>query len=297
MSKTRELSEGKRAQIIVLHSVGLSQVQIAKKIKCSRCAVQTTIKRYNDTKQFKSRSGRGRKRKTTAREDRYLKQNALKDRRQTAKELTAALRSDHEISISAKTVSRRLNEFGIKARKARQKPWLSETNRKKRLAWAKKYKSWTASDWDKILWSDESNIQLFGTPGAVYVHRRIGEAYNPKCIVPTVKHGGEETEQVIFQQDDAPCHTARKSIAWFKRNKIKLFEWPPQSPDLNPIEHLWAHLKKHVRARKCTSITELKKAIFEEWEKISPTICERLVHSLPKRIAEVIKNNGGPSKY
>lgn len=160
MPKTRELSEGKRAQIIVLHSVGLSQVQIAKKIKCSRCAVQTTIKRYNDTKQFKSRSGRGRKRKTTAREDRYLKQNALKDRRQTAKELTAALRSDHEISISAKTVSRRLNEFGIKARKARQKSWLSETNRKKRLAWAKKYHSWTASDWDKILWSDESNIQV-----------------------------------------------------------------------------------------------------------------------------------------
>ncbi|KYM99356.1 hypothetical protein ALC62_09906 [Cyphomyrmex costatus] len=91
MPKTRELSEGKRAQIIVLHSIGLSQVQIAKKIKCSRCAVQTTIKRYNDTKQFKSRSGRGRKRKTTAREDRYLKQNALKDRRQTAKELTRCL--------------------------------------------------------------------------------------------------------------------------------------------------------------------------------------------------------------
>jgi len=144
----------------VLHSKELSQVQIAKKIKCSRCAVQTTIKRYNDTKQFKSRSGRGRKRKTNAREDRYLKQNALKDRRQTTKELAAALRSDHEITISAKTVSRRLNEFGIKARKARQKPWLSEINRKKRLAWAKKYKIWTASDWDKVLWSDESNIQV-----------------------------------------------------------------------------------------------------------------------------------------
>lgn len=160
MSKTHELSEAKRTQIIVLHSVGLSQVQIAKKIKCSRCAVQTTMKRYNETKQFKSRSGRGRKRKTTARENRYLKQNALKDRRQTAKELATAFRNHHKIPISAKTVSRRLNEFGIKARKVRQKPWFSEINRKKRLPWAKKYKIWTASDWDKVLWSDESNIQV-----------------------------------------------------------------------------------------------------------------------------------------
>jgi len=91
----------------------------------------------------------------------------------------------------------------------------------------------------------------------------------------------------------------RKSIAWFKRNKIKMFEWPPQSPDLNPIEHLWAYLKKRIHVRKCNSITEFKKVIFEEWKK-TPTICVRLVHNLPtllKRIAEVIKNNGGPSKY
>lgn len=160
MPKTRELSEIEQAQILVFHSEGLSQVQIAKKMKCSRCAVQTTIKRHDETKQLKSRPGRGRKRKTTAREDRFLKQNALKNRRQTAKELAVAFSSYQDITISAKTVSRRLNEFGIRTRKARQKPWLSETNRKKGLTWAKKYRTWTTSDWDKVLWSDESNIQV-----------------------------------------------------------------------------------------------------------------------------------------
>lgn len=49
------------------------------------------------------------------------------------KELAAAFKSHHKIIISAETVSRRLNEFGIKARKARKKPWLSEANRKKQF--------------------------------------------------------------------------------------------------------------------------------------------------------------------
>lgn len=171
------------------------------------------------------------------------------------------------------------------------------------------------------------------------------EAYNPECVVPTVKYGGGsimiwgcmvsagigtpficsgrmnpetyttmleqtlkssmakvfggEKEQMIFQQDNAPCHTARKSIAWFQKNRINLLEWPAQSPDLNPIEHLWAHLRKHIYIRKCNSITELKKTILEEWEKISPSVCKRLVHSLPncKRITEVTKHNGGTTKY
>lgn len=112
-----------------------------------------------------------------------------------------------------------------------------------------------------------------------------------------VKIFGEEREQVKFQQDNAPCHTARRSIAWYRQNRVELLEWPPQSPDLNPIEHLWAHVKKYIHARKCNSITHLKKVVVEKWEKISASICKQLVHSLPKRIAEVIKHNGGPTKY
>uniref|UniRef100_A0AAZ3SWJ7 Tc1-like transposase DDE domain-containing protein n=1 Tax=Oncorhynchus tshawytscha TaxID=74940 RepID=A0AAZ3SWJ7_ONCTS len=52
---------------------------------------------------------------------------------------------------------------------------------------------------------------------------------------------------------------------WIKDNKVKVLEWPSQSPNLNPIENLWAELKKRVRARRPTNLTQLHQLCQEEW--------------------------------
>ncbi len=62
----------------------------------------------------------------------------------------------------------------------------------------------------------------------------------------------------VMQQDNDPKHTSKFTSEWLKKNKIKLLDWPSQSPDLNPIEMLWHDLKQSIHARKPSNVAELK---------------------------------------
>ncbi len=63
-------------------------------------------------------------------------------------------------------------------------------NRIKRLKYAKEMLKKSIDFWDTVVWSDESKFNLFGSDGKVMVWRSPKEKFDPKCIIPTVKHGG-----------------------------------------------------------------------------------------------------------
>ena len=59
-----------------------------------------------------------------------------------------------------------------------------------RLVWAMKHRQWTTEKWKKVLWTDESKFEIFGSSRRVFVHHRVGEKTVPQCVTSTVKHGG-----------------------------------------------------------------------------------------------------------
>ncbi len=101
----------------------------------------------------------------------------------------------------------------------------------------------------------------------------------------------------VFQHDNDPKHTARKTKEWLRKKHIKVLEWPSQSPDLNPIENLWRELKLRVAQRQPRNLTDLEKICMEEWAKIPPAVCANLVKNYRNRLTSVIVNKGFCTKY
>jgi len=101
----------------------------------------------------------------------------------------------------------------------------------------------------------------------------------------------------IFQQVNNPKHTAKITKEWLRDNSVNVLEWPSQSPDLNPMEHLWRDLKMAVHRRSPSNLMELDRFCKEECEKLPKRRCAKLVASYSKRLEAVIAAKGASTKY
>ncbi|KAL1916371.1 uncharacterized protein VTP21DRAFT_5988 [Calcarisporiella thermophila] len=110
---------------------------------------------------------------------------------------------------------------------------------------------------------------------------------------------GLNKEEIIFQHDNAPPHTARSTQAWLRKHGIKVLEWPAQSPDLNPIENMWSIFKRKLQAypTRPRDKEELWNRIEYTWEHMDQSYIDKLYESMPRRIRAVYKAKGGYTKY
>ena len=109
----------------------------------------------------------------------------------------------------------------------------------------------------------------------VKIKRMMNKAKYREILDENLLQSAQDLRLGPFQQDNDPKHTAKTMHEWLRNKSLNVLEWPRQSRDLNPIEHLWRDLKIVVQRR-------------------SPS---KLVASYPRRLKAVIAAKGASTKY
>lgn len=356
-----QLTELEKGEMKALLTQGMSKHQVARVLNRGRTTVQRWAARLDsaDTRERKTDPGSGRPRITSTTLDRAI-QLALKRRTKiTANKIAAELANlEGKPYGSHRTILRRIEEGPFKCVRILKKPLLTTKHAKARFKWAQEHLNWTLSQWERVLWSDESPFKIWLSPSREVIWIRTDIEDPAQRIVSQVKHGGgglhvwgcfsahgvgplvrvkgqmnsswyhgilthhamphlkqlmasqhkrwtKKTAKWYYQHDNAKAHIEKGNSRYLlskqveSNGRMRVLEWPSNSPDLNPIENLWHYLKDKLEKYESrpTSLDNLWERIKKEWEAIPQEMLRNLAESMPNRVDEVIDKHGWSVKY
>ena len=149
--------------------------------------------------------------------------------------------------------------------------------------------------WGLIGWRGVGPIKL--------VNGRLDAREYQKQILSDLKEVGakmcsKKQKGWIFQQDLAPPHSARSTTEFLANKNISVLEWPGNSPDLNPIEHVWGYLAQKLDGLPmATTNNMLWEQVQAAWHTIPVSYLRQLYRSMPRRISAVLESEGGFTSY
>ncbi|UYV82717.1 K02A2.6-like, partial [Cordylochernes scorpioides] len=314
--------------VIGLKRAGWSIRQIAADTHLGASTVHRLGRRWLEQGNVAIYRNVGATRVTSARVDRRILRQAVAAPQATCTAILQHVQDTLDHSISTRTISRRLVANGLHSCRPLRRLPLTPPNRRQRLEWCRARSTWM-TEWHRVVFSDESRFCLSSVSRRVRVWRRRGERSNQAAIVerPTVRQRGimvwgaiaydsrspllriqgtmtaqryvddvlrrvtlpylQGVPNALYQQDNARPHTAR--ITQQALQGVHMLPWPPYSPELSPIEHVWDIIGRRLHALpQPRSEDELWQMVEREWRAIPQDAIRTLIDSLPRRVAACI---------
>lgn len=268
---------------------------------------------------MKDRERIPKRRVTIRRQDRHIALSHLRDRVTTAVATSRMIIGNHQRNISAQTVRNRLREVGLRARRHlrfTRADWANvlftdETRFNLRRSdgrlrvYRRRGERYSApcvkekgqfGGGSVMIWA---GISLHTQTQAVVVNQNLNaQRYQDLIIRPCVIPHVQANRGMMFMQDNAPCHTARTTRGMLQRNNIRVLDWPPCSPDLNPIENLWDEVDRRIRRLPAQqNLVQLQRDILNEWNNAPQRFLHNYINSMRQRCLAVIRANGGHTRY
>ncbi|GFW44494.1 transposable element Tcb2 transposase [Trichonephila clavipes] len=120
-----------------------------------------------------------------------------------------------------------------------------------------------------------------------------GQRYVDDILRPHVGPFLNGLPWAIFQHDNARPHTLR--VAQDFLCHFQTLPWPPRSPNLSSVKHVWDQLKRQMPS--CHSVHDLELAVQDLWAHLPQDNIRYLTNSMPDRVAACIAAGGGPTRY
>jgi transposase InsO family protein len=246
----------------------------------------------------------------------------------SANDIRKVLARRFGIHVSTSTVTRDLHHQGFKCKSRPRGPMHTTTDPQARLKFARKMSRCQPSQLHKIIFSDEcmatGNQRARKDWTQDRALRRGVDQNTPKvmfwcCIgvnfrvaLPfSGRLSGVDYQEVlskevprlranqrVLQYDNASAHTAKSTLEWYAQSGIRTLNsafgtsWPPRSPDLSPIETLFAIVQTKTANRNPLTEKELRKLWLEEFYKVPQATINKLVKSFPDRLRACTKLKG-----
>jgi transposase len=312
---------------------GLKPKEVAQRLGRSTGFVKYWNRRRKSGLGFFDQKRSGRPRKVPSDLSRAEKRLLKRKKKGSSKSVAAELYTKYGIRISDRTVRRDAHRLGLKYLIRKIKPRLTDLDKELRVQFAKRRRE--HGFWRKVWWSDEKAFTLHNDPRGQWVEvsdeveprekdlvektvrvwaaiswdgktklYRVKPFWNSeeyktflekKAIPNIIEISGRD---FIFEQDGDGAHRGKVVTDYFNSAGIRVLDdFTARSPDIPPIENMWAEEVRRLENRKVKTVEGLWIALKEEWDNISTEKIRTYVDSVPGRLKEIIASGGKITKH